>query len=117
MFPYYDVIGWLIDQVNLQTRVIVNVQNIMMGSLRLKDVAKIYKMCMPNKYLNDDFLTKDKMSLQSTSIKWKVGGVWEGIVSLRLLIKMLYNSSKIPMGFFPLCYDNCMELLTHLSLN
>lgn len=58
---YYDMAKWIIGQVDLQTRIIINVGNLMLSTLCPNDVENMYKMSPPNRYLNDDFLVRYKV--------------------------------------------------------
>ena len=56
ILPFYDMIGWIIEKVDMQSRIIVNASGLMIGSFRPTGVTKMYKTRQPNRHLNQAFV-------------------------------------------------------------
>jgi hypothetical protein len=50
LMPYKDMIGWALENIDVQTRSITNHQKVFVGSFRPKHIQVMYKLCLEPKY-------------------------------------------------------------------
>jgi hypothetical protein len=57
LLPYYDMIHWALDHINLPTRTIINDQRTMVGTFRPEHIQSMYKLPMNSEYIyGNEFL-------------------------------------------------------------
>ena len=56
IFPYYDVIRWVIDNVTIQNRTFVSASGSVSGSFRAEDIKAMYHLPNPQNIYNKEFL-------------------------------------------------------------
>ena len=56
IFPYYDVIIWVIDNVTIQNKTFVSTSRSVFGSFRAENIKEMYHLPNPQKIYNKDFL-------------------------------------------------------------
>jgi len=61
LLPYYDMIRWALDHIDLPTRTIMNQQWVTVGTFRPEHIQTMYKLLMTSEYTYDvEFLEKFK---------------------------------------------------------
>jgi hypothetical protein len=57
LFPYYDMIGWALDHIDVPTRTIFNSQKVVVGTFWPEHLQAMYKLSpTPNFTYNAEFL-------------------------------------------------------------
>ena len=55
---YKDIISWALERTNMQTRIILDSQGVIIGSLKLEHVQVMYKLSPSPKYVyNQEFVS------------------------------------------------------------
>ena len=74
MFPYYDVVRWVIDNITITNRTFVSTVGTSFGSFRAEDIKAMYHLSNTQKVYNEDFIAYFTASneVQSYPIKdWR----------------------------------------------
>jgi hypothetical protein len=50
LLPYYDMIRWALDHIDLPARTIINDRQVMVGSFRPKNIQSMYKLPATSEY-------------------------------------------------------------------
>jgi len=56
IFPYYDMVRWIISHTNISTCTTVNSFQVIVSSFRLDDVSNMYDMSPPTVSVDDNFI-------------------------------------------------------------
>jgi hypothetical protein len=56
IFPYYDMVRWIISHIDISTCTVVNSSHQVVGSFRPEDVNNMYKLSPPTVRLDDNFI-------------------------------------------------------------
>jgi len=56
IFPYNDMVKWVVEGINLIDRTLFTADGRMFGSFKLEDLKKMYHFLEPHRYYNKSFL-------------------------------------------------------------
>ena len=84
MFPYYDIIRWVIDNTTITNRTFMTVGGMMFGYFRAEDIKAMYHLPNPQKIYNRAFIADFTSRMKLSQTQLNNGDELQKSISMRL---------------------------------